>query len=292
MGNFVTTTNPSTPVQDTGFTLTITDDFTEDGGMFQDTYEPYTLTLAGTYVYTTGNYTIAVDGNSITFGTTTEINIPLSGEITMVVNDDSAIQLGTPTNNIWIDTIDLDPICYVEGSEILCLIDGKEKYVKVEDLTEGTLIKIYLPEKENTYKKMVGITKSTMHPSKSHKVSKIFVLRKDKLGEELPYKDLYVSGAHSYLVDELKEGKELDTMIKFCGRTGLMLYDKYKLMVSISDEWEELDDRNPFTLYHFALEHENEYAHYGVYANGILSESMNIFNLNKALKAQNKNLTL
>lgn len=280
MGNFITTTNIS-PVQDTNFTLTITDEFTEGDGMIQDTYEPYTLTLAGIYTYTSPNYTIGT--NSITFGTVTPINIPVSGTISVVVNDDSINQIGTSTNNIWNDTITIDPICYVEGTEILCLINEKEEYIKIEDIKKGTLIKIYSPGTESRYKKMEGIAKSTLYPSKSHARSKIFVLRKDKLGKEMPYKDLYVSGAHSYLVDKLKEGEQLNTMIKFCGRTGLMLQDKYKLIVSLSEEWEELNDTKTYILYHFALESDNLYDHYGVYANGIISESMNIFNLNKSL---------
>lgn len=273
MGNFIITTHPSLPIEDINFTLTITDSFVENGGMIQSIYEPYQLTLADTYVV--NDYTI-VDDNTLRFN---GINIPVSGSIPIKITDSYSTTHGGETNNIWNDTITIDSVCYVEGTEILCLIDGEEKYVKIEDLTKGILVKTYISETKCDYKKMAGSRKSTIYPSKTHNNSKIYVLKKNKLGKGKPYKDLYVTGAHSYLVDEINDDIKLEKMKCLFGKARSKLYNKYKLLVSYSEEWENTGYVNPFTLYHFALENSNIYDHYGVYANGILSESMNIENL-------------
>lgn len=230
--------------------------------------------LAGTYIST--DYEVTNSNNTITFGGTTPINIDEVGSISVLIEDDYANTQGRPSNNTFEDTITLDAICYVVGTDILCLIDGVEKYVKVENLEKGTLIKVYNQHKDE-YVKAYNVSKSKIFPSRTHKQSKIFVLKKDRLGENKPYQDLYVTGGHSYLVDEIKDENIMRFMHNCNPEFGAAVHDKYKLLVSMSDEWEEYDSTEPTTIYHFALECDHEFGQYGVYANGILSESMSLF---------------
>ena len=280
MGNFLTTTSPNPPVQDTNFTLSITDEFEEGSGTFQNSYGPYTLTLTGNTVYTSDDYAITNNGNTITFGGTTPINIPESGSITIRVEDDYSTTHSGSSNNIFNDSITLDPICYAEGTLILCLIDGIEKYVKVEELKKGMLVKTYNPEKLE-YKKIFGVSKSFMCPSKSHMLSKLFVLRKNKMGENMPFEDLYMTGGHSYLVDSIEDESTLQFMEQCNPVFGAKIHDKYKMLTAFGKECEESKNYDPVVTYHFALEHEHEFGQYGVYANGALSESMSIHFFNK-----------
>jgi hypothetical protein len=272
MGNFLTTTVPSPAIQDTDFTLSITDEFTESGGTFL--YPPFKLTLAGTYIST--DFVVTNNFHTITFGGTIPINIPVSGTIPVLVEDDFLISEGGPSNNTFEDTITMDAICYAEGTRILCLIDGNEKYVNVEELKKDMLVKTYNPHKDE-YKKMVGISKSLLYPSKTHKLSKIHMLKKNKLGENLPFEDLYVTGGHSYLVDSINDKHTLEFMEQCNPVFGAKIHDKYKLLTAFSDEWNNVNmmDKS-ITIYHFALEHEHEFGQYGVYANGILSETMSL----------------
>jgi hypothetical protein len=270
MGNFVTTTNPSTPVQNTNFTLTITDAFVEDSGMFQAIYEPYVLTLASTYEFT--DYTI-VDGNTLRFN---DVNVPVSGTLAMEVHDGFAAAYSGNSNNTWTDTINLDPICYVAGTKITCQ-DGD---VNVEDLQPGMMVKVLDAEGRPGYRAVVGSMSSVMYCSKSHNYSKVYCLPKGALGENLPFQDLFVSGAHSYLVKDIGDEGLKAKMAGFFGADRATLGGGlYKLVVSYSPQWHVAEGIAQAQLHHFALEHENELDHYAILANGVWSESMNLNNL-------------
>jgi hypothetical protein len=291
MGNFVTTTNPEFPQQNENFTLSVTDEFTEGGGTFKNENEyEYTLTLAGIHMIT--NYTISNGGNTITFGTTTPINIDATGSISVSIEDNySTIDLDASNNILNSENIEMNGVCYARGTEILCLVNKIETNVKIEDLQDDMLVKIYNPTK-NEYKKIFGMCSSTLHPSKKNKLLNIYVLKKNKLGENNPFKDLYVTGGHSYLVDEIKD-EETKQFMHNCNPTfGLEIHDKYKLLVSMSDDWEATGSTKPTDVFHFALECDKEFDQYGVYANGILSETMCLFFLKKQVRRYNKKLCL
>ena len=39
--------------------------------------------------------------------------------------------------------LDIQSICFKEGTKILCMIDKREQYVAIEDIKENTFVKIY-----------------------------------------------------------------------------------------------------------------------------------------------------
>ena len=55
--------------------------------------------------------------------------------------------------------------------------------------------------------------------------------------------------------------------------------DKYRLIASLDPKAEEITEEKEYTIYHFALEHDDIYMNYGVYANGLLVESNSIRNM-------------
>jgi hypothetical protein len=162
--------------------------------------------------------------------------------------------------------------CFVEGSEILCIKNDKEEYVKVEDLDEGDLVKTY----KNTPKKIKHIMKKVYKNDNSY--SKICKLS----GRLNQTKDLYLTGGHSMLVDELTEKQEKDTLKVW--KQVRKIEDKCLLLCFIDDANEKIDDENEYTIYHIALENDDLDGQYGIYANGLLTESISI---NQYIKCNN-----
>jgi hypothetical protein len=172
------------------------------------------------------------------------------------------------------DNIEISTICYAKGTQILCLINNQEKYVKIENLNKNNLVKTY----KNGYQKIVGIVKGKNIKSLFNEKNCIYKLKKHTISLNTPFEDLYVTGAHSILVDDIDE-KLIDKLSEIHGGLDkIKIEDKYKLLVSMCDLFEIVDTDKSTTIYQIALENINNYDHYGIYANGILSESMNIYN--------------
>ena len=164
--------------------------------------------------------------------------------------------------------------CFLEGSTILCQVDGVETYVPVEELKKGTLVKTCL----NGYKAVVLIGKgSIQNPGNDERTE-------DRLYKCSPSKypqlkdDLYITGCHSILDFPITEKQKEDT-IKHLGK--LFVTDKkYRLMAYVDERAEPWNSEGTYTIWHFALENKDERMNYGVYANGgLLVESCAILTL-------------
>jgi len=158
--------------------------------------------------------------------------------------------------------------CFLEGSTILCQIDGIEKYVPIEQLKKGSLVKTSL----DGYKPIVLIGKGTIqNPGDNERIEnrlyKCSTSKYPKLKD-----DLYITGCHSILEFPITEKQKEDT-IKHLGK--LFVTDKkYRLMACVDERAEPWNSNGEYTIWHFALEHNDESMNYGVYANGgLLVES-------------------
>ena len=159
-------------------------------------------------------------------------------------------------------------VCFLEGTTILCQVDGNEKYVPVEQLKKGTLVKTSL----NGYKPVVIVAKGTIHnPGNDERIGdrlyKCSTAKYPQLKE-----DLYITGYHSILEFPITEKQKEDT-IKHSGR--LFITDKkYRLMAFLDERAEPWNSKGEYTIWHFALENTDLNMNYGVYANGgLLVES-------------------
>ena len=83
--------------------------------------------------------------------------------------------------------------------------------------------------------------------------------------------DLIVTGCHAILVDKLTPNELL--LNKTYNRKTLKIDDKICLLPGMSSQFEQLMDTNKYTYYHLALENDGEDRLYGIWANGILSET-------------------
>ena len=152
--------------------------------------------------------------------------------------------------------------CFLEGSTILCHIDGVEQYIPVEQLKNGTLVKTSL----DGYKKVVLLGKgSLLNPGNDERTeNRLYKCSSSKYPSLKD--DLYITGCHSILEFPITEKQTEDT-IKHLGK--LFVTDKkYRLMACVDERAEPWNAEGTYTIWHFALEHYDEGMNYGVYANG------------------------
>jgi len=149
--------------------------------------------------------------------------------------------------------------CFLKGTEILT----STSYVAIENLKIGDEIQTY----KNGIKKIKYISKRKFKNSNTlySQICKITNLPNQT-------KDLFITGGHAILVDELSM-YEKEKTLKYWNELQ-MIDDKYLLLACISD-YEKLNDNNIYELYHLILENDDINKQYGIYANGVLTESMN-----------------
>lgn len=155
-------------------------------------------------------------------------------------------------------------VCFKEGTKILT-DDG---YKLIEDLRPGHLVKTL----NNGFKAIHTIGKRVMN----HYYSETRI--KDQLYKCSPkdfpevFEDLIITGCHSILVDDFKSEEQRHKTISVNGK----IYetdDKYRLPACIDDRTTVYDIDGTYTIYNLALENDNYYWNYGIYANGLLVET-------------------
>lgn len=161
-------------------------------------------------------------------------------------------------------------VCFLEGTQILCLKDDVETYLPIETMRTGTLVKT----SRDGYKKVELIGKSTIQNSGTNEriPDRLYKLTPSAYPELK--EDLFITGAHSILVDTItdKQREDLTTQL---GRI-FVTDKKYRLTAMVDERAEPWTSQGKYTVWHFALEHDNILMNYGVYANGLLVESCSI----------------
>lgn len=161
--------------------------------------------------------------------------------------------------------------CFLEGSKILCLKDNTEIYMPIETLNKGDLVKTLL----NGYVpiKVIGSSVIQFNPSTVlHPKDRLFICSKQNYPEL--FEDLVLTGAHSILVDEITDDQR-NKINEILGDV-YVTDRKYRLIACIDDRTSEYNHNTDQTIWHLALENENYYGNYGIYANGLLVESVSI----------------
>jgi len=153
--------------------------------------------------------------------------------------------------------------CFKEGSRILT-IDG---YVPVERLRKGDLIQTL----KNSYLPIVMIGKSTIYNSgdKERIKDRLYTLSSYNYPDLT--EDLVLTGCHSVLMDKLTKQQENDILEKY-GEYNIT-DGKVRLETYMDSRSQPYKKEGNFTIYHLALENENYFSNYGIWANGLLVES-------------------
>jgi len=161
-------------------------------------------------------------------------------------------------------TLNYSSSCFNYGTKILCLKSDTEEYIQIQDLVKGDLVKTYL----HGFKKIEFIGKDILINNFDSNFNCMYKM--EKTDDNKLIEDLIITGAHSILVDELNENQE--EYIKSIGDR-LKIDDKYLLLSCVSPDFKKIETNKLYTYYHFTIEDTDENKQYGIYANGILTES-------------------
>jgi len=158
--------------------------------------------------------------------------------------------------------------CFLEGSTILCLVDNEEKYISIQDMRKGTLVKT----SQNGYRKveLIGRKQFINSGSSMRGEHQLYICSKEKYPELT--EDLVLTGDHSILVGSIND-EQRKRMTEILGEI-FVTENKYRLLAFLDDRAEPWSSMGEHTIWHFALESDNIYVNFGVYANGgLLVES-------------------
>ena len=157
--------------------------------------------------------------------------------------------------------------CFLEGSTILCLVDNVETYVPIEKIRPGTLVKTRL----NGFKAvdMIGHSKIYNSGNEMRSANKLYRLSKEAYPELV--EDLVLTGYHSVLVDKITDTHR-EQMIEIVNRI-FVTDKKYRLLACVDERAKPYEVEGVFTIWHLALENDDYYMNYGIWANGLLVET-------------------
>lgn len=210
-----------------------------------------------------GSYTIGTDIYSGSIGAYTSWRIASSSSGSSLQNIvyTNGNSLNSDSNTAYYNLYPSAP-CFLEGSTILCQIDGVEKYVPVESMQKDMLVKTYL----HGFKKVVVLAKGEIvNPGNDERSeNRLYKCSKEKYPELT--EDLYITGCHSILKG-LVSDKEMEDTRKHLGKI-YVTDKKFRLMAHLDELAEPWNSEGTYTIYHFALENEDDGMNYGVYAGG------------------------
>lgn len=234
------------------------------------TYNSDYLFITATINGTPGIYQYDLTGNYIELFS----NPPTEPNQTVFFNNNfyAASQSGS---SVYV--FDYTVACYDKNTKILCLNGNKEEYITISELKKGDLVKTYSNNKDNHTYQRIELIDSRNIIGDNNKQNKKNSLYKHKYPVD-NFDNLIITGGHSILVDNLsEEQKDKQKLLNF----NRIIENKYLSLAMCSDDFEQIikQPNEIQTVYHLVLENnnddedENDDKHYGIWANGILSES-------------------
>jgi hypothetical protein len=188
----------------------------------------------------------------------------------VMVSINNEVQSYSVTNLFQPGPIPGDPVsvpCFKDDTKILCYKNEREIYINIKDIRKGDLIKTtrngYVPVN------MIGTTKIYNQGNNLRSQNRLYSCKPD-IYKELT-EELIITGCHSILSDSITD-EQRDKTLDALGR--LMVTDgKYRLMAYIDERSEPYEKEGVFNIWHIALDNEDYYMNYGIYANGLLVET-------------------
>ena len=223
--------------------------------------------VAGEGLYT-GNFSPSTNIPTLTTGTAVILQNggSFSGALgsTVVFNNVTPANPGLPSPGGTLNS------CFLEGSKILCVENGVETYVPIENLRKGTLVKTRLHGPVPV--KLIGTKKFYNPGNYLRSKDRLYVCKKENYPELV--EDLVLTGCHSILVDNITESQREQT--EYLLGCIYVTDKKYRLIACLDTRTEPYAKEGLSNIWHLALEHEDICANYGIYANGLLVETTSI----------------
>lgn len=154
-------------------------------------------------------------------------------------------------------------VCFKEGSKILT----NTGYKPIQDLRKGDLVQT----SKNGYKAIFMIGKRDIeHIGSEERIKdQLYSCKQEQYPELL--EELVITGCHSILVDSFKEGEQERT--RDVNGKIYVTDNKYRLPACVDMRASVYEKKGVHTIYHIALENDDYFMNYGVYANGLLVET-------------------
>jgi hypothetical protein len=154
--------------------------------------------------------------------------------------------------------------CFKEGTLILT----NRGYLPIQTLRPGDLIKT----SKNGFKpiNMIGV-RELHHRSRKQRIQDQLYKCSQSEYPEL-FEDLILTGCHSILVDDFVNDDQRETTRSILGKI-YVTDNKYRLPACADERASVYEKSGKYSIYHVALEHDDYYMNYGIYANGLLVES-------------------
>jgi hypothetical protein len=136
-----------------------------------------------------------------------------------------------------------------------------EKYIPVENMREGMLVKTF----KHGYKPVTLIGKGKLINNPDDKWKSMYRHKEN---------GIIITGNHGVLLDTLTEKESNDQLYIMKVKRLPTIDGKYLLFANMCQSYEQITNTNTYTYYHFALEDSGDHLKkYGVWANGVLVET-------------------
>jgi hypothetical protein len=158
--------------------------------------------------------------------------------------------------------------CFLYNSKILT----DKGYQPIEDLRKGDLVQTFKHGLKAI--NMIGKKEIWNPVNKKERVKdQLYLCNKDKFPEL--NEPLVITGCHSILVENSVEAVSLEQMEKVKEVNGgiYLTDDKLRLPACVDVRTSVYEKEGLHTIYHLALDHDDYYMNYGIYANGLLVET-------------------
>lgn len=255
MSSITVNTSPTQPVQESSFSLLWTDN------------TPFSFSSVFAYSLYINNILVTLNPPS---GPTTSISgtnfniLPFPNISTYIGQGNFPVRVvGTDGYDKTYNTLYI--ACFLKGTKILSINENNEKiYKPIEDISENSYVETYKHGAKKVLHRTKQFHRNERSPAQMCKFPKCNDL----------FEDLYITGTHSLMVDELSRTELKNTLTIQDEPT--IVDGKYLINSYIKDGVELIDDNETYEVYHLVLENDDIDGIYGIYANGILAESMSI----------------
>jgi len=188
---------------------------------------------------------------------------------TTILSINSTSATGSLTSNVWyfkpsnltqtfipftVTNVSGSIPCFGEGTQILTIENEEEKYIAVEKLVEGSVVKTY---KHGARKIAKIVSGSFINDPQEPKRCMYKLPKTDAMTN-----DLMLTGGHAVLVDQAPKGLQFK------------IDDKYLFFAENNADFEKIDDHQIYKYYNFYMENDGDKdRRFGVWANGVLCET-------------------
>ena len=224
---------------------------------------------------TTSNVFCTINSNSCTVTSVNRTNNTITFTANYFDNETPNLPYGvgiffaSPFTSISAGSFTYTNTCFHEDTKILT----SKGYLPIKNLKKGDLVQTL----NHGFKPIHLIGYSQVYNSRDQQriLHRLYRYPKESLNEL--FDDLIVTGAHSILVDQYKNENQKEENEKVFGDSkNYVIDDKFCLHAYIDERSVPYEKEGVFTIYHLALENEDEFGNYGIYANGLLVEAIDI----------------